>query len=325
MKNNNEIKKEVKISKLNDDYTSSQKFQKKNSYSKIANKSRVENDISNFEREIDNEIFDYFQKENENVLTPAQIERLNKIKEETQLRSERYSELSNNFNLNKNKNKNKMNISNKKLINLNKDTNNDSSRNLTNNDLIISDNINNDNNDNDYENEINVINPNIDRVFNKVHPFLFIKNEPIILIGSDLYLFIIIFSLTSFLSIIFYSLKEQTMIIMKFIYIFSYLFYTITYILLMILNPGMPNNKSNIDLDELKKNYYQCTLCNSIVYKKNEFITYHCPYCNICVEIYDHHCDFVGKCIGKNNITIFRCWLFSIPCYILVIFMYMII
>jgi len=151
MKNNNEIKKEVKISKLNDDYTSSQKFQKKNSYSKIANKSRVENDISNFEREIDNEIFDYFQKENENVLTPAQIERLNKIKEETQLRSERYSELSNSLNLNKNKNKNKMNISNKKLINLNKDTNNDSSRNLTNNDLIISDNINN---DNDYENEI---------------------------------------------------------------------------------------------------------------------------------------------------------------------------
>ena len=307
MKNNNEIKKEVKISKSDDEYSSSQKFQKKNSYSKIANKSRMESDINNFQREIDNEIFDYFQKENENVLTPAQIERLNKIKEETQLRSERYSELSNNLNLNKSKNKNKINISNKKLINLNKDANNESSRNLTNNDLINTDNIN----DNDDEQGINVINPNIDRVYNKVHPFLFIKNEPIILIGSDLYLFIIIFSLTSFLSIIFYSLKEQAMIIMKFIYIFSYLFYTITYILLMILNPGMPNNKNNIYLEELKKNYYQCTLCNSIVYKNNEFITYHCPYCNICVEKYDHHCDFVGKCIGKNNI--------------LVIFMYMII
>ena len=307
MKNNNEIKKEVKISKSDDEYSSSQKFQKKNSYSKIANKSRMESDINNFQREIDNEIFDYFQKENENVLTPAQIERLNKIKEETQLRSERYSELSNNLNLNKSKNKNKINISNKKLINLNKDANNESSRNLTNNDLINTDNIN----DNDDEQGINVINPNIDRVYNKVHPFLFIKNEPIILIGSDLYLFIIIFSLTSFLSIIFYSLKEQAMIIMKFIYIFSYLFYTITYILLMILNPGMPNNKNNIYLEELKKNYYQCTLCNSIVYKNNEFITYHCPYCNICVEKYDHHCDFVGKCIGKNNIFI--------------IFMYMII
>ena len=321
MKNNNEIKKEVKISKSDDEYSSSQKFQKKNSYSKISNKSRMESDINNFQREIDNEIFDYFQKENENVLTPAQIERLNKIKEETQLRSERYSDLSNNLNLNKSKNKNKINISNKKLINLNKDANNESSRNLTHNDLINTDNIN----DNDDEQGINVINPNIDRVYNKVHPFLFIKNEPIILIGSDLYLFIIIFSLTSFLSIIFYSLKEQAKIIMKFIYIFSYLFYTITYILLMILNPGMPNNKNNIYLEELKKNYYQCTLCNSIVYKNNEFITYHCPYCNICVEKYDHHCDFVGKCIGKNNITIFRCWLFSIPCYILVIFMYMII
>ena len=171
MKNNNEIKKEVKISKSDDEYSSSLKFQKKNSYSKIANKSRMENDINNFEREIDNEIFDYFQKENENVLTPAQIERLNKIKEETQLRSERYSELSNNLNLNKSKNKNKINISNKKLINLNKDANNESSRNLTNNDLINTDNIN----DNDDEQGINVINPNIDRVYNKSIHFYSLK------------------------------------------------------------------------------------------------------------------------------------------------------
>ena len=321
MKNDNELKKEVKISKLNDEYLSSQKFQRKNSYSKIANKSRMENDLNNIENEIDNDIFDYFQRENENQLTPAQIERLNKIREETILRSERYSELSNNLNLSKSKKKNKMNTSDNNLINLNKDANNDSNRSLINNDLINTENIN----DFDDDQVTNVINPNIDQIYNKIHPFLFVKNEPLILIGSDLYLFIIIFSITSFLSIIFYSLKEQKMLIMRLIYIFSYLFYTITYILLMILNPGMPTCKNNIDLDELKRNYYQCTLCNSIVYKNNEFITYHCPYCNICVEKYDHHCDFVGKCIGKNNIFIFRCWLFSIPCYILVIFMYMII
>ena len=90
----------------------------------------------------------------------------------------------------------------------------------------------------------------------------------------------------------------------------------------MVLNPGIPTNKNNIDLDVLKRKYYQCTLCNSIVFKNNEYITYHCQYCNICVEKFDHHCSFVGKCIGKNNITIFRLWLFSIPCFILVIFLY---
>ena len=317
MKNDNELKREVKISKLDEEYSSSEKMQRKNSYSKITNKSRLENDVNNIQIEIDNDIFAYFQKENENELTSEQIEKLKKIKQETQLRTERYAEKSKNLNLIKNKDKN-----NKKLLNLNKEINNDSSRNLK---------INNTNNSFDNKNElddeytINVINPNIERIYNKVHPFLFINNEPLILITSDIYLFIFIFSITSFLSIIFYSIKEQKLIYMKIIFILVYLYYTVTYILLMILNPGIPSDKSDRDLHELKRKYYQCTLCNSIIYKENEFITYHCHYCNICVEKFDHHCNFVGKCIGKNNATIFRLWLFSIPCYILVIFMYIIV
>ena len=317
MNNDNELKREVKISKLDEEYSSSEKMQRKNSYSKITNKSRLENDVNHIQIEIDNDIFAYFQKENENELTSEQIEKLNKIKQETQLRTERYAEKSKNLNLIKNKDKN-----NKKLLNLNKEINNDSSRNLK---------INNTNNSFDNKNElddeytINVINPNIERIYNKVHPFLFINNEPLILITSDIYLFIFIFSITSFLSIIFYSIKEQKLIYMKIIFILVYLYYTVTYILLMILNPGIPSDKSDRDLHELKRKYYQCTLCNSIIYKENEFITYHCHYCNICVEKFDHHCNFVGKCIGKNNATIFRLWLFSIPCYILVIFMYIIV
>ena len=317
MKNDNEIKREVKISKLGEEFSSSEKMQRKKSYSKIANKSRLENDINNIQIEIDNDIFAYFQRENENELTQEQIEKLNKIKEETQLRTERYAEKEKNLNLIKNKEKN-----NKKLLNQNKETNNESSRSLK-----ISNTNNSVNNKSEYDDDytINVINPNVERIYNKVHPFLFINNEPLILITSDIYLFIFIFSITSFLSIIFYSIKEQKLVFMKTIFILVYLYYTVTYILLMILNPGIPNDKSGIDLHQLKRKYYQCTLCNSIIFKDNEFITYHCHYCNICVEKFDHHCNFVGKCIGKNNATIFRLWLFSIPCYILVIFMYVII
>ena len=318
MKNYDEKQKEIKISILEEEYDSSEKFQKNNSYSKIANKSSVENDINNIEIEIDNNIIAYFQKENENEneITQDQIEMLNKIKQETELRTGRYEKASNS-----NNKKNKIKNNNKKTLNFKKDSNNESYRNLTMNNLIINE------NSNDIENDytVNIINPNIERVYNKIHPFLFINNEPLILITSDIYLFIFIFSLTSFLSIIFYSIKEQNMITMRIIFILVYLYYTTTFILLMILNPGIPSDKRNIDLPELKRKYYQCTLCNSIIYKNNEFITYHCHYCNICVEKFDHHCNFVGKCIGKNNSTIFRLWLFSIPCYILVIFLYIIV
>ncbi|KAK1742897.1 DHHC family palmitoyltransferase [Skeletonema marinoi] len=53
-----------------------------------------------------------------------------------------------------------------------------------------------------------------------------------------------------------------------------------------------------------------CDLCS--VYQPPSAM--HCPECNVCIEGYDHHCPWMGQCIGKKNFTsfmMFNCsWLF---------------
>jgi len=322
MENDNDFKEEIKISKNNGDgdiEEDNNLNDKKNLYLKISDDYHLENELNednDIGIEIDNDIFMNNNQENFSDLTQYQIERLNQIREEAQLRSEKYSELST---VNSNINSKDTNI----ISNTNEISNNDK------NDLEdINDNMSQLSNNfinNDYEdNLIKEINPNLDRFFDTIHPFFFINNEPLLVVGPDAIHFIIIFTISSLLSIIFYSIKN-TYFIMKFLYLLSYLLYIISYTLLMVLNPGIPTNKNNIDLEELKRNYKQCTICNCISSKNSDYITFHCNKCNICVEDYTHHCFFASKCVEKKNKLIFKIWLFSIPIYLIIIFLYIII
>ena len=231
MENNIDIKTQIKISKPEEEKENN-KNEKNNAYSKISNLSQIENEPTDNDDdigiEIDNDIFTNYNHEND--LTQSQIERLNKIREEAQLRSEKYSDLSSNSNLIIKNLNNSNNIPTGNNINIsNNNDPNDSVSNLTHNFI----------NNEDEDNQNNEINPNLERIFSKIHPFLFFKNEPLILIGPDILYYVIIFSISSFFSIIFYSLKNKSYTIMKILFLLGYLFYAITYILLMILNPGV--------------------------------------------------------------------------------------
>jgi len=323
MEDDNDYKEEINISKNDEDNEESNNLiEKKNKYLKIGDDYHLEDDLNDNNDigiEIDNDIFMNNNQENFSDLNEYQIERLNQIRQEAQLRSEKYSELST---MNSNLNLKSTSI----ISNTNSNSNNDA------NDINnLNDNFDNmgqlSNNfiNNDYEDSlIKEINPNLDRFFDEIHPFLFINNEPLLVIGPDALHFIIVFTISSLLSIIFYSIKN-TYFIMKFIYLLAYLIYIISYTLLMILNPGIPTNKNNIDLEELKRNYKQCNICNCISSKNNDYITFHCNKCNICVEEYTHHCYLASKCVGKKNKLIFKIWLFSIPFYLIIIFLYIII
>lgn len=42
--------------------------------------------------------------------------------------------------------------------------------------------------------------------------------------------------------------------------------------------------------------------------------------CNVCIAGYDHHCPWVGKCVGRGNIKTFYCFLVATFGNLLVIF-----
>ena len=65
-----------------------------------------------------------------------------------------------------------------------------------------------------------------------------------------------------------------------------------------LLNPEIVLNK-NIDKD----NYIYCDRCK-IYYNPNDKVQ-HCSLCKVCIKNLDHHCVWVGKCVGKNNIKSF--------------------
>lgn len=37
--------------------------------------------------------------------------------------------------------------------------------------------------------------------------------------------------------------------------------------------------------------------------------TVHCLDCDVCITGYDHHCPWIGKCVGDQNLSDFYCFL----------------
>lgn len=100
------------------------------------------------------------------------------------------------------------------------------------------------------------------------------------------------------------------------LYIFEVILYsgtTIYSIICTCSDPGvLPNN---INVPSIVKNFYLdgkskyhfirgfkfkmkfCSTCN--IFKPPGVS--HCKKCNACVEKFDHHCPWIGNCVGKNN------------------------
>jgi len=76
------------------------------------------------------------------------------------------------------------------------------------------------------------------------------------------------------------------------------------------LDPGVIPRKNNLDLNRLRSLAFEeraCFTCKIIRPRRAK----HCRHCDHCVEVFDHHCPWVGTCIGEGNYFCFLLLLFS--------------
>ena len=76
--------------------------------------------------------------------------------------------------------------------------------------------------------------------------------------------------------------------------------FVLSYLAIGLSNPGFAQSYPQATQSE-RENSRFCKVCFTM---RNRDI-YHCEDCNICIEGYDHHCPWIGKCVGSNNICIF--------------------
>ena len=309
--NQNDIMNEVEVN-LNNGENNNQKNNSNIDYHGIkVNTSNKDNDnsgdgLSNNQEDAEEEK----EQEEEEELSMAEIEHLKKIHEQTILRSEKYANLYSPQNLDKKSTPDK---DPKEKIN----TSTEDNTNITQNILEIFN-----ENDNLHFNE-QKINPNKERIFKNIHCFFYLDSEPLIIIGPDLGYFIWIFTLVSFFSILVYSLKTSNYFT-TFIFVSAYIFFAGSYIMLMVVNPGIPSEKKHYDINDLNLNYKQCKICNCIYHKDDFKNVSHCDECGICVEGCEQHCNFATKCIGRKNKNIFKSWIASTLFLIFIMFLYLI-
>ena len=146
------------------------------------------------------------------------------------------------------------------------------------------------------------------------YTFCFFSDEmgnPLIMIGPNWPMFIFLCGglTTAYIFILIFFIKKLHLIIT--IYgIATFLVFIISYTATFLLNNGYPERNENSLIGKPRKKFLYCRLCE--IWVKNDKNVKHCWECGVCVEGYDHHCPWTGKCIGRKTLIYFYCFVCSV-------------
>ena len=170
--------------------------------------------------------------------------------------------------------------------------------------------------------------------------FLFYKEQPLISIGPQYIYGVGLFISMNIINILLvYLAYPYLSSIIKIVGIIIFIMQNVSFIYSFLVNPGLLNRKYYISESVLQSiytyleytnsesfdKYKICKICN--IYVPPEFTVIHCEDCNICIKgnVYfiifiidmDHHCTFLGKCVGKKNIYAFNLFVLFTFCYLI--------
>ncbi|CAK76362.1 unnamed protein product (macronuclear) [Paramecium tetraurelia] len=150
--------------------------------------------------------------------------------------------------------------------------------------------------------------PVFKRHFGNNLTLLYIRGEPLITIGPHWPLtlcMIVTFGAASYFLI--FEIAISKGLYVYYCSIFVAALQMFSYLITALKNPGIVTSSREY------KGVLQCIVCNN---PRDLGALYHCEDCDVCIQGFDHHCPWTGKCIGRGNINAFYIFVTMIPIYI---------
>ena len=118
-------------------------------------------------------------------------------------------------------------------------------------------------------------------------------------IGPHWYLTLVLHFLVLIMALVLYfTIFKRTSTIQITIFIFFIILIIFIIDRTALINPGIVLNKV-----KGKNDYGFCSICK-VYYNPYDRVE-HCDLCGVCIDKMDHHCIWVGKCVGRKNIISF--------------------